>query len=68
MIEAGATRIGASAGVLIAHGNGAGTERGYGAEPAGSEEPGAATATRPARPDELRAAVIPRPRATIHRL
>jgi deoxyribose-phosphate aldolase len=32
MIEAGATRIGASAGVRIVHGNGAGSERPYGAE------------------------------------
>jgi deoxyribose-phosphate aldolase len=48
MIEAGATRIGASAGVRIVHGNGAGPERPYGAD--------------------IRAAVIPAPRATIHRL
>ena len=34
MIEAGATRIGASAGVRIVHGNGAGPERAYGAEAA----------------------------------
>jgi hypothetical protein len=63
MIEAGATRIGASAGVRIAHGNGAGPDPGYGAEPAG-----AATGAAPAGLAEPRGAVIPRPRATIHRL
>ena len=34
MIEAGATRIGASAGIRIVHGNGAGPERAYGVEAA----------------------------------
>jgi len=53
MIEAGATRLGASAGVRIVHGNGAGPERPYGAE-----------AAKP----EVRATVIPSPRVTIHRL
>jgi deoxyribose-phosphate aldolase len=52
MIEAGATRIGASAGVRIVHGNGAAAERPYGAEAA----------------PEVRASVIPSPRVTIHRL
>jgi len=55
MIEAGATRIGASAGVRIVHGNGAGPERAYGAEAA-------------AAPGLAAAALIPAPRATIHRL
>jgi hypothetical protein len=55
MIEAGATRIGASAGVRIVHGNGAGPERAYGAETAAPRS-------------DVRAAVIPAPRATIHRL
>jgi len=54
MIEAGATRIGASAGVRIVHGNGAGPERAYGAETA----PGPVVA----------ASVIPAPHATFHRL
>jgi hypothetical protein len=54
MIEAGATRIGASAGVRIVHGNGAGPERAYGAAaPSGAD---------------IRSTVIPAPRATIHRL
>jgi hypothetical protein len=55
MIEAGATRIGASAGVRIVHGNGAGPERPYGAE-------------APPAVAHPAAAVIPAPRATIHRL
>jgi deoxyribose-phosphate aldolase len=59
MIEAGATRIGASAGVKIVHGNGSGApERPYGAE----------AAAPPAGAREARAAVVPSPRATIHRL
>ena len=45
--------IGASAGVRIVHGNGAGPERGYGAEAPSSD---------------VRAAAIAAPRATIHRL
>ncbi len=52
MIEAGATRIGASAGVRIVHGNGAGPERHYGAE----------------APAVVAASVIPAPHVTIHRL
>ena len=56
MIEAGATRIGASAGVRIVHGNGAGPERPYGS---------AAAAEASAL---LASTVIPAPRATIHRL
>ncbi len=59
MIEAGATRIGASAGIRIVHGNGAGPERAYGAE-----APAASSPERPA----IRSTVIPAPRATIHRL
>lgn len=59
MIEAGATRIGASAGVRIVRGNGAGPERAYGAEAA--PEPGGGE-------PEVRAAVLAAPRATIHRL
>ncbi len=55
MIEAGATRIGASAGVKIVHGNG-GPERPYGAESAGA----------PGRGED--GPVISAPRATIHRL
>jgi len=54
MIEAGATRIGASAGIRIVHGNGAAPERAYGAEAAG--------------PALAAASTIPAPRATIHRL
>ena len=61
LIEAGATRIGASAGIRIVHGNGAGPERAYGAE-----APAAATGAE-LRP-EIRSTVIPAPRATIHRL
>lgn len=57
MIEAGATRIGASAGVRIVHGNGAGPDRPYGAEAAPAS-----------RGREVASAVIPAPRATIHRL
>ena len=57
MIEAGATRLGASAGVRIVHGNGAGPERPYGAE-----------ASKPAAEPEVRASVIASPRVTIHRL
>ena len=57
MIEAGATRIGASAGVRIVHGNGTGPERPYGTE-------AASAALRP----DIRSTVIPAPRATIHRL
>lgn len=68
MIEAGATRIGASAGVRIAHGNGAGPERGYGAEPARSGEVKASPGSGPTEVGEPRGAVIARPRATIHRL
>ena len=60
MIEAGATRIGASAGVRIVHGNGAGPERPY-----GSEVPATITAEAPAL---VASTVIPAPRATIHRL
>ncbi len=59
MIEAGATRIGASAGVRIVRGNGAGPERAYSAaaaEPSGSGN------------GDVRATVIPAPRATIHKL
>lgn len=56
MIEAGATRIGASAGVRIVHGNGSGPDRGYGAEAA------------PNGGGEARATTIAAPRATIHRL
>lgn len=59
MIEAGATRIGASAGVKIVRGNGAGPDRPYGA--AAAEPPGSHKA-------DVRASVIPAPRATIHRL
>jgi hypothetical protein len=64
MIEAGATRIGASAGVRIAHGNGAGPERAYGteaAEPVGHRTP------KP-RAHDVSESVIAAPRATIHRL
>jgi deoxyribose-phosphate aldolase len=63
MIEAGATRIGASAGIRIVHGNGAGPERAYGAEAAATPAPAALAASRP-----VVSAVIPAPRATIHRL
>jgi deoxyribose-phosphate aldolase len=62
MIEAGATRIGASAGVRIVHGNGAGPERAYGSEAApekGAKDGGGR---------EVRASVIASPRVTIHRL
>lgn len=64
MIEAGATRIGASAGVRIVRGNGAVPERPYGArgEPASGSRAGASPAA------EVRSTVIPAPRATIHRL
>jgi deoxyribose-phosphate aldolase len=62
MIEAGATRIGASAGVRIVHGNGASPERAYGAEAPAA--PPAGSSTAPA----IRSTVIPAPRATIHRL
>lgn len=68
MIEAGATRIGASAGVRIAHGNGAGPERGYGAEPATAGEVEAGPDGSPTRASPARGTVIPRPHATIHRL
>lgn len=64
MIEAGATRIGASAGVRIVHGNGAAPERAYGAEVAASTAPSLAVAPRA----DIRSTVIPAPRATIHRL
>ncbi|MBW3660401.1 MAG: deoxyribose-phosphate aldolase [Gemmatimonadetes bacterium] len=57
LIEAGATRIGASAGVRIVHGNGAGPERSYGAEAADG-----------GNGRQIAASVIPAPRATIHRL
>lgn len=56
MIEAGATRIGASAGVRIVHGNGTGAERAYGMEAAAAADA------------QVRASVIPAPRVTIHRL
>lgn len=62
MIAAGATRIGASAGVRIVHGNGAGADRPYGSESSGAEA-GSASGGR-----EVSASVIPAPRATIHRL
>jgi deoxyribose-phosphate aldolase len=65
MIEAGATRIGASAGVRIVHGNGAGPERAYGGE-APAAPP--ASAPAPAASTGIRATIIPAPRATIHRL
>lgn len=61
MIEAGATRIGASAGVRIVRGNGAGPERAYGSE-AASAPPGSGSGR------EVAASTIPAPRATIHRL
>ena len=66
MIEAGATRIGASAGVRIAHGNGTvpDRERPYGAETA--KPPGNGAQKSGAR--EVRSTVIAAPRATIHRL
>ena len=66
MIEAGATRIGASAGVRIVHGNGAGPERPYGSETASADR-SAVEGSAPAAP-EVRASVIPAPRVTIHRL
>lgn len=62
MIEAGATRIGASAGVRIVHGNGG--PEGRAGRRYGAEVPGAGP--RPGR--EVRSTVIARPRATIHRL
>lgn len=72
MIEAGATRIGASAGVRIVHGNGAGPERPYGAEPIRAEasraHPAHAGAPRAAGRAEVRTAVLPAPRVKIHRL
>lgn len=68
MIEAGATRIGASAGVRIAHGNGAGPERGYGAEPAAAGEVEGGPDRSPAPAGPARGTVIARPHATIHRL
>ena len=66
MIEAGATRIGASAGVRIVHGNGAGPERAYGAE--ATSAPAAISAVTSAEQPGIRSTVIPAPRATIHRL
>ena len=74
MIEAGATRIGASAGVRIVHGNGASPERPYGAEaPAAATAPAAtppaaAPSTGSSTAPAIRSTVIPAPRATIHRL
>jgi deoxyribose-phosphate aldolase len=59
MIKAGATRIGASAGVKIVRGNGAGPERPYGATAAEPSSSGNG---------DIRATVIPAPRATIHKL
>ena len=56
MIEAGATRIGASAGVEIVRGDGAGPARSYGSE------------SVPAGEGKIAASVIPAPRAKIHRL
>lgn len=68
MIEAGATRIGASAGVRIVHGNGAAPE-GRPERPYGSEA-GPPTEEGPSKPGarEVRSTVIAAPRATIHRL
>ena len=63
MIEAGATRIGASAGVRIVRGNGAGPERAYGSESAGS-----GSGATPGNGREVAASTIAAPRATIHRL
>ncbi len=60
MIEAGATRIGASAGIRILRGNGAGgADRPYGTAPAGP----AVVPSHDAQPGSTTA-----PRATIHRL
>jgi deoxyribose-phosphate aldolase len=59
MIQAGATRIGASAGVKIVRGNGAEPERSYRAEAAKPGDSGNG---------HVRATIIPAPRATIHKL
>jgi hypothetical protein len=68
MIEAGATRIGASAGVRIVHGNGSGPERGYGGEAVRAVADGSSGDGQPDVPSTARTTVIARPRARIHRL
>ncbi len=65
MIEAGATRIGASAGVRIVRGNGdGGPERAYGSEAPSARSSPAGSGDG----QEVTASTIPAPRATIHRL
>jgi deoxyribose-phosphate aldolase len=66
MIEAGATRIGASAGVRIVRGNG-GPERAYGTEPGAAQSLAKRGSVR-VTGSESHAIEEPAPRATIHRL